>query len=167
MTNLCDTFSLQNKKAGNKTCFKKLQLHLQTNFLTNRPSSFYKTGIFKTGLSDQHKLILSFFHSYFTRIPPKTLQYSNYKTLSETTFYMSLVKNILKGECLFTKTFREVLDKHAPLKSRKIRRNRRPFKTKELSKVLMNKKNTRNKLFKCRSRENFLDMKRAKITVTT
>ena len=62
----------------------------------------------------------------------------------------------------FTKTFGEVIDKHTPLKSRKVRGNQSPFITKELSKVIMNKSKPRNKYYKYPSRENFSGMKRAK-----
>ena len=39
----------------------------------------------------------------------------------------------------FTKVFRLVLDKHAPLEVKKVRGNQGPFMTKELSKAIMNK----------------------------
>ena len=60
----------------------------------------------------------------------------------------------------FTETFRRVLDKHAPLKTKRVRANRSPFMTKELSKAVMSKSKTRNKYIKWPSRENFLAMKR-------
>ena len=46
---------------------------------TNRPKSFQKTAIIKTGLSDHQKPILSFIHTYFARSPPKKIEYRNYK----------------------------------------------------------------------------------------
>ena len=55
----------------------------------------------------------------------------------------------------FTKVYREVLDKHAPLKVKKIRGNQAPFMTKELSKVIMHKCKLKNKYQKWPSRENF------------
>ena len=60
LSDLCDTFSLKNIITG-KTCFKKITDTLIDILLTNRPRRFLKTGIFETGLSDHHKLILSFF----------------------------------------------------------------------------------------------------------
>ena len=71
LSDLCDTFSLKNIITG-KTCFKKTTGTSIDILLTNRPR-FLKTGIFETGLSDHHKLILSFFRSYFSRIPHKTI----------------------------------------------------------------------------------------------
>ena len=54
----------------------------------------------------------------------------------------------------FTKVFRLLLDKHAPLKVKKVRGNQGPFMTKQLSKAIMNKSNTRNKYHEWPSREN-------------
>ena len=62
----------------------------------------------------------------------------------------------------FTKVFRLVLDKHAPLKVKKVRGNQGPFMTKELSKTIMNKFKIRNKYKKWPSRENFQALKETK-----
>ena len=61
----------------------------------------------------------------------------------------------------FTETFRRVLDKHTPLKTKSLGGNQSPFMTKELSQAVMNKLKTRNK-YVWPSGENFLAMKRAK-----
>ena len=124
LPDLCDTFSLANIING-KTCFKAQKGTSIDVLLTNRPGSFHKTGIFETGISNHHKLILSVFRSYFTRIPPKTIEYRNYKNFNETVFLHDLDEELLKGEMCknnnemystFTKVFRLVLDKNAPLK---------------------------------------------------
>ena len=60
LSDLCYTFSLKNV-ITRKICFKKTTGTLLDIFLTNRPRSFLKMDIFETGLSDHHKLILSFF----------------------------------------------------------------------------------------------------------
>ena len=170
LSDLCDTFSLTNIING-KTCFKAQKGTSIDVLLTNRPRSFHKTGIFETGFSDHHKLILSVFRSYFIRIPPKTIEYRNYKNFNETIFLHDLDQELLKGEMYksnnemystFTKVFRLVLDKHAPLKVKKVRGNQGPFMTKELSKAIMNKSKIRNKYQKWPSRENFLALKEAK-----
>ena len=62
----------------------------------------------------------------------------------------------------FTKVFRLVLDKYAPLKVKKVRGNQGPFMTKELGKAIMNKSKIGNKYQKCLSREDFLTLKEAK-----
>ena len=61
-----------------------------------------------------------------------------------------------------TDIFQEILQKHAPLKSKQVRGNHAPFMNKELSKVIMNKSRLRNKYLKWPSRENFLAYKKVK-----
>ena len=65
--------------------------------LTNRPKSFCKSSIFETGISDHHKLILSFFRFYFTRIPPKTIEYRKYKIFDKSKFLHDLNKELLQN----------------------------------------------------------------------
>ena len=62
----------------------------------------------------------------------------------------------------FTKVFRLVHDKHAPLKIKKVRGNQGPFMTKALSEAIMNKSKIRNKYQKWPSRETILALKEAK-----
>ena len=127
LLDLCDTFSLQNIITG-KTCHKSNVGTSIDIMLTNRPRSFHKTRIFETGISDHHKLILSFFRSYFTRIPPKTIEYRKYKTFFKSKFLHDLDQQILKCAfyqnneemySIFTRIFQNVLNKHAPLKQKK------------------------------------------------
>ena len=144
---------------------KHKKVHLWC-FAYKQPGSFRRTGISETGISDHYKLILSLFRSYFTRIPPKTIKYRNYKNFNETVFLHDLDQELLKGNnetySTFTKVFRLLLDKHAPLKVKKVRGNQGPFMTKQLSKAIMNKSNTRNKYQEWPSRENFWPWKKQK-----
>ena len=70
LSDFCDTFSLKNLILG-KACFKAVSGTFVDAMLTNRPRSFQKTVIIDTGLSDHHKLIISFFRTHFARLPPK------------------------------------------------------------------------------------------------
>ena len=53
-----------------------------------------------------------------------------------------------------------VLDKHVPIKSKKIRENHVTFMSKELSKAIMNRSKLRNRYTKWPSCENFLAFKK-------
>ena len=137
----------------------------------NRPRSFHKTSIFEAGISDHRKSILSFFRSYFTRIPPKTIDYRKYKTFVESKFLRDIDQELLKGAIyqnneemysIFTKIFQNNLIKHLPVKQKKVQGNHAPFMTKHLSKAIMNNSKTRNKYLKWSPRENLLAMKSAK-----
>ena len=65
-------------------------------FLTNKPLSFQKTHVTETGLSDYHKLMSSFFKSYFTRLRLKVITYRNYKKFDENVFLNDLQKLEIK-----------------------------------------------------------------------
>ena len=71
-SDLCDTFDLTNLIKAN-ICFKSSKQTSIDVTLTNRPRSFQKYGVITTGLSDYHKMILTFFRSYFSRLPTKTI----------------------------------------------------------------------------------------------
>ena len=49
--------------------------------LTNRPKSYQKSGVITTGVSDCHKMILTFFRSDFSRLPPKTITCRSFRYL--------------------------------------------------------------------------------------
>ena len=169
LSDLHDTFSLTNLISS----FKSLSGTSIDVFLTNRKRSFHNTAFTETGIRDHHKLITSFFRSHFERIPPKKVEYRNYKKFNITNFLRDLEQELIQGKMYkynndkystFSDIFRSMLDRHAPLKWKMIRRNQGPFTTKLLSKAIMNRYKLRNRYIKWPSRENFLDYKRAKNT---
>ena len=62
---------------------------------------------------------------------------------------------------LFLDIFRTIIDRHAPLKTKRRRGNQAKILTKELSKFIMNKSRFKNKYLKWPSLENFLAYKKA------
>ena len=102
---------------------------------------------------------------------PRTIECRQYKIFDKNKFLNNLDQEILKSTIyqnnkemysIFTRIFQNVLNKHAPLKQKKVRENHAFFMTKDLSKAIMNKSKTRNKYLKWPSRENLLAMKSAK-----
>ena len=57
---------------------------------------------------------------------------------------------------------RKLIDKHAPLKNKKIRGNSKPFVTKELRSAIMKRSRLRNKYNKWQSRDNYIAYRLAK-----
>ena len=121
--------------------------------LTSRPGCFQKTTVCETGLSDCHSMIFPVFRSTFVKLPPKTIKYRSYKNFSEPNFCQELDQTLIKGDIYksedpyskFTNIFSEILNKHAPLKSKQVRGNQAPFMNKELSKAITNKSRLKNK----------------------
>ena len=60
-----------------------------------------------------------------------------------------------KAYAEFCDTFKTILDKHAPLKSKVLRGNHAPFITKELSKGIMTRSRLKNKFSRHRTKENW------------
>ena len=134
MSDLCDTFSLPNLVNG--ITYVKSQNDTSVDaMLTNRPRSFHNISLIKTGLSDCHKIIVSAFRDFFKRLPAKVIEYRNYKTFDHNEFFQDLDQELIKyNSCneeqqyhIFTSIFRKVLDKHAPLKMKKLRENQAKF----------------------------------------
>ena len=154
-----------------KTCTKKSEGSSLDVFLTNHPRSFQNTCVIETALSDHHKLIGSFLKSKFHRLPPKNIHYRDYKKFDEKLFLEELAlidfdelfarENTDKYDIL-TNSVRDLIDKHAPLKSKKIRGNNKPFVAKEPRKAIMKRSRLRTKYNIWKSRENFVAYRQAK-----
>ena len=67
-----------------------------------------------------------------------------------------LCRNYNKPYEKLSDIFVDILDHHASLKEKQVRDSHAPFMTKELSKAIMEKSNTRNKYLKWPSRENYV-----------
>ena len=122
---LCDTFDLTSLIKAN-TCFKSSNQTSIDVKLTNRPRSFQKSGVITTGVNDFHKMILTFFRSYISRLPRKTLTYRNFRYFEIRNFLYELENKLRTKECNgevkyddLTNIFRSTLDSHAPLKQKK------------------------------------------------
>ena len=164
-----DNFSLQNIVNLN-TCFKSVSGTILDIMLTNRPRCFQKTSTVTTGLSDCHKMVVTFLKAHFKKLPPKKIRYRNYKNFDQNAFLYDLDQNMIKGKFYselnsyneFTETFRNTANKHAPLKQNFVRGNDAPFMTKNLRKAIMNRSRLKHKYLKYPSRENFIAFKKMK-----
>ena len=170
LSDLCDTFDLTNL-INKITCTKKREGSSLDVLLTNHPKCFQHTCVIETGLSDHHKLIGSFLRSKFQRLPPKNIQYRDYKKIDEKVFldelgaidFDRLFETIHDDKYnILSDSIRALIDKHAPLKNKKIRGNDKPFVTKELRLAIMKRSRLRNKYNKWSSRENYTAYRLAK-----
>ena len=133
LASVCDVFGLFNL-VKSKTCFTENHSSSIDVVLTNRPRSFQKTSVFETGLSDYHGLVATTMKSTVSRLKPKQIKYCSYKKYVPENF-LSDVKNA-QFECdgtnpdksydHLTNTFRSIVDKHAPIKTKFLRGTMRP-----------------------------------------
>ena len=130
--------------------------------------SFQKTHVSETGLSDYHKLITTFFKTNFSRLRPKVLSYRNYKNFIESKFLNDLNKTIISFDnenpnqkCnVLSNRFLEVVNVHAPLKTKIVRGNDAPFVDKQLRKAIYARTRLKNKIHRNPSKENKMAYKK-------
>ena len=155
MSDSCDAFLLCNV-ANPVACVKSQNSKSIDVILTNRLKSFHSTSLIEIGLSDCHKMIVSVFRAFFKRLLAKVIEYRNYKTFDQNEFLRNLDQELIKSNSyndkqqydIFTSIFQRVLDKHAPLKMKKLRGNQPKFMTKELRKAIMDQSRLKNKYLK-------------------
>ena len=124
----------------NKTCFKSEKGSCIDLILSNKKHSLQHTGTVDTGISDHHHLIYTMLKTTYTKLPPKKITYRVYKDFDRENFLYDLESNLFyvnDNYSAFEKVFTNVLNKHAPLKTKFLRSNNKQFVTKELRKAIM------------------------------
>ena len=93
---------------------------------TNKPKSFFKSYTIETGLTDHHKMIITFLSNHNSiKLKPKNIIYRDVKNMDFDKFEDD-IKNIPIDElCRFpdpfegyTTLFKSILDRHAPIKNK-------------------------------------------------
>ena len=135
--------------------------------LTNKPTSFQKTFVCQTGLSNCHKLVATIFRLPFIEVPLKVVKYRSYKSFDGNKFCRDLDQIPIKGDLYkakdpydkLTNILYNTLEKHVPSKFKTVRGNQAPFMNKELRKAIIEKSRLRNRHLEYPSKENFLAYK--------
>ena len=104
-------------------------------------------------MSDFHKLTSTVLKTDFKKKAPKIITYRNYKNFSalqfrkeiDETFYRCDIVSMSSDD--FVNVFMEVLNRHAPLKSKYVKANDSLFTRKALRKAIMLRSNLRNKFY--------------------
>ena len=130
------------------TCWKSKTGSCIDLILSNKKFSLKHTGTVETGLSDHHLLIYSMLKTNYTKLPPRRYTYRNYKKLNEYQFICDLQYNlnqyIIFNYSDFESLFHDLLQKHAPLKTKFLRANNSPHMTKELRQAIMKRSRLKN-----------------------
>ena len=116
----------------NKTCFESIENPSYVDLIiTDKPRSFQHTNIFKRGISDHHKLVTTVIKAKFAKALPKYVHYRNYKNFNEQDFKFEL-RGKLEVDVAdanyetFHNVYLNVLNEHAPIKTKVIRGNQAP-----------------------------------------
>ena len=150
-----DMFALKNfiKSA---TCYKNPENHTLVDLLLcNKSRQFSSTGVIENGLSDVHHFIFGVLSHQYIPNKPKTITYRSYKTfdenefnkdLSETPFHVGAVFDDVEDKLwFFQKLLTDVVNTHAPIKSKRVRPRQPPFMNSTLRKNVHLKAQLRNR----------------------
>ena len=137
-----------------KTCFKNIENPSCVDlFITNSYRSFQNTKVLSTGLSDFHKMVITVLKIKFKKLPPKMISYRCYRNFNEDRFRYDLKMciEVCTSYEAFESLFMNVLNKHAPMKSKYIRANEAPYMTRALKQAIMKRSRLEAKFYKTKS----------------
>ena len=91
--------------------------------------SFMKTNSFETGLSDHHHMIYTILKTKFEKFKPKKSIYQNFKRHYSDKFKLNIFNSMsaMRTYAAFKNKFISILDKHAPMKTKNLRGNKKPI----------------------------------------
>ena len=113
----------------------------------------------ETGFSDFHKLIVTVLKVKHEKIPPKIIQYRDYKNFDATRFFEKFQVTLTHLDMSSSdfgsleKCFMELLNKVAPQKTKFLRANHSKFVTKDVSKAIIFITKLRNQFLRKRTLE--------------
>ena len=133
------------------TCFKSDGGSCIDLLITNSKFSFMKANSFETGLSDHHHMIYTILKTKFEKFKPKKSIYRNSKQYDSDQFKLDGFNSMsaMRTNATFKNNFGSILDRHAPKKTKKLRKNKKTYFNKNLWKQIMIRsclKNKANKL---------------------
>ena len=140
--------------------------------LTNRKDNFENSTTLETGLSDDHKMIITVMKCKFKKKDPKIINFRCYKNFDENLFRNEL-KNALRDTDkelnydYFKQAFVNILNIHAPMKKKFIRGNNAPFMNTTLSQAFMHRSKLKNKYNKYPTEQNFKKSTKKFLRLTT
>ena len=152
LNTFCETFGLSNLVKG-YTCYSKTRKSSIDLILTNKTSSFQLTKATETGISDVHLLISTYMKTQTARLKSKKLLYMDYKRFNERAVLLeseskTLTRNSISSNENYeylSYQFADVVNKHAPLKTKVLRGNNAPFINKQLRKKIYRRSLLKNK----------------------
>ena len=170
MKEFCDTYNLKNL-ITEATCFKNpINPSSIDLILTNKIRSSQNTTILETGLSDHHKMVITILKTCVPKQTPTVIKYRDYRQFKGQYFAEDLqneISSITDDTCYdnFEFTFKTILNKHAPIKTKIVRANNAPYMNKTLSKAIMNRSRLQNVFHRSPNNLTDYDTNSNKITV--
>ena len=130
-----------------KTCWKSASGICIDLILTNQKHSFKNSGAAETALSDHHSLIYTMLKTSYTKLEPTKQYYRSYTFFNNESFLYDLNQNLQSNNLTcrdFETIFMHTLDEYAPLKTRYLRANKKPYMNKNLKIAIMHRSKLKN-----------------------
>ena len=142
------------------TCFKSENASLIDVAVTTYPRRYCKVLNYNCGLSDYHNLIAISTKIHVPKCKPRTIFYRSYKKFKEDEFKLDVSRIPFHVANVFneiddvywahSKMMMDVVNNHAPLKKKLIRRTSAPHMNCNLKKVMYQKRMAQNRFWKYR-----------------
>ena len=166
MNTFSSTFSLKSL-INSPTCFKNSENPSCIDLiLTNKPRSFQNSAALEIGLSDFHLLTVTVLKTTFKKKPARMIKYRDYKNYSQFKFKNDLCEKLTEVDLNmisnddFNTILMNLVNTHAPLKTKYLRGNDQPFMNKKLRKEHMKRTMLKNRYLKDKSDFNFMAFKK-------
>ena len=161
MKDFCDIYNLKNL-ISSPTYFKSVENPTSIDvFLTNRHNCFQNSCVIETGISDHHKMIITVLKTYFKKIKHTIIKYRSFTNFDEGSFKTDLKYSLSSSRNKYNMNYDEfknifikALNRHAPIKEKKITGNNAPFMNKTLSQSIMTRSKLKNTYNKFSTKEN-------------
>ena len=89
----------ESKDTNNYLCdFMNLFCTFLNIMLTNIMRSFQETSTVTTGISDCHKMIVTYLKAHFKKLRPKKIVYRDYRNFNKNIFLYDLDQNLMQGK---------------------------------------------------------------------
>ena len=173
---ICDIYGLKNI-IKTKTCHKSLKGTLIDPVIVSNSAKFCKPFNLMCGFSDWHNMVGCVVREVYPIVVPQKITYRSYKNFEKGAF-ISDVENIPGEVCnifdnvndqfwAFNMMYNEILNEHAPLKSRIAKTAKIPYMHSNLMKAMYRRNKYRNDYLKSRNSQNWQIYKKQRNLVTS
>ena len=159
LNDVLQMYNLQNI-ITNGTCFKGSKATLLDLIIVSKPKRYGSTLNFNCGLSDCHNFVLACTKLQHARFRPKMVTYRSYKNFDEENFkydisnipyqILDVFDNVDDKFWCYNKLIMNVIDDHAPLKKKFLKKPNAPHMNGRLRKAIFKKRMAQNKYKKYR-----------------
>ena len=172
MDEVCEIYGLKNLIIS-PTCFKsQINPSLIDVMLVSKPRRFHESLVFDTGLSDFHHMICCCTKLFAPKRAPRKIKYRSMKKFQEEAykkeidrapFHVSEIFDDVDDVIWFRhKMVEDVINHHAPLKQKYLRKESVPYMNSELRKASLKRNQNRNKYWKIPNKQNWEKYRKAR-----